>query len=73
MSTRLLDILPDSNRKPYDMYDLIKLIVDDGEWLDLKPQWAKTIITCLARMGGRPVGIVANQPRQLGGDRKSVV
>ena len=34
---------------------------------DLKPQWAKTIITCLARIGGRPVGIVANQPKQLGG------
>jgi acetyl-CoA carboxylase carboxyltransferase component len=33
----------------------------------LKPQWAKTIVTCLARFGGRPVGIVANQPRQLGG------
>jgi acetyl-CoA carboxylase carboxyltransferase component len=49
------------------MYDLIKLIVDDGEWLDLKPKWARTIITCLARMGGRPVGIVASQPRQLGG------
>jgi acetyl-CoA carboxylase carboxyltransferase component len=49
------------------MYDVIRRIVDDGEWLDLKPQFAKTIITCLARMGGRPVGIVANQPRQLGG------
>src|SRR3954463_15808581 len=67
MEDALLDILPDSNRKPYDMYDLIKLIVDDGEWLDLKPKWARTIITCLARMGGRPVGIVASQPRQLGG------
>ncbi len=63
----LLDLLPESNRKPYDMYDLIRLIVDDGEWLDLKPKWARTIITCLARMGGRPVGIVASQPRQLGG------
>ena len=67
MEDALLDVLPDSNRKPYDMYDVIKLIVDDGEWLDLKPKWAKTIITCLARMGGRPVGIVAYQPRQLGG------
>ncbi len=63
----LLDVLPESNRKPYDMYDVIRRIVDDGEWLDLKPQWAKTIITCLARFDGRPVGIVANQPRQLGG------
>jgi acetyl-CoA carboxylase carboxyltransferase component len=67
MEDALLDILPESNRKPYDMYDLIKLIVDDGEWLDLKPKWARTIITCFARMGGRPVGIVASQPRQLGG------
>src|SRR5512133_2744068 len=67
MDDELLDVLPESNRKPYDMYDVIRSIVDDGEWLDLKPQFAKTIITCLARMGGRSVGIVANQPRQLGG------
>jgi acetyl-CoA carboxylase carboxyltransferase component len=67
MDEDLLDVLPESNRKPYDMYEVIGRIVDDGEWLDLKPQWARTVITCLARMGGRPVGIVANQPRQLGG------
>jgi acetyl-CoA carboxylase carboxyltransferase component len=67
MDDALLDVLPESNRKPYDMYEVIRRIVDDGEWLDLKPQFARTIITCLARMGGRPVGIVANQPRQLGG------
>ena len=63
----LLDILPDSPRQPYDMYEVIRRIVDDGEWFDLKPRWARTIITCLARMGGRPVGIVANQPKHLGG------
>ncbi len=63
----LLDVLPESNRKPYDMYDVIRRIVDDGVYFDLKPQWAKTIITCLARFGGRPAGIVANQPRHLGG------
>jgi methylmalonyl-CoA decarboxylase subunit alpha len=63
----LLDILPDSNRKPYDMYEVIARIVDDGAYFDLKPQFAKTVITCLARFGGRPAGIVANQPRQLGG------
>jgi acetyl-CoA carboxylase carboxyltransferase component len=67
MDDELLDVLPDSPRKPYDMYDVIARIVDDGRWFDLKPRWARTIITCLARMGGRPVGIVANQPRQLGG------
>jgi acetyl-CoA carboxylase carboxyltransferase component len=63
----LLDVLPDSPRKPYDMYEVIRRIVDDGLWFDLKPRWARTIITCLARMGGRPVGIVANQPKHLGG------
>ncbi len=63
----LLDVLPESNRKPYDMYDVIRRIVDDGEYFDLKPQFAKTVITCLARFGGRPAGIVANQPRHLGG------
>ena len=46
---------------------MIRRIVDHGEWLDVKGAWARTIITCLARMGGRPVGIVANQPRHLGG------
>jgi methylmalonyl-CoA decarboxylase subunit alpha len=63
----LLDVLPDSNRTPYDMYEVIRRIADDGAYFDLKPQFAKTIITCLARFGGRPAGIVANQPRQLGG------
>src|SRR3954465_1581499 len=67
MDEELLDILPDSPRKPYDMYDVIGRIVDDGNYLDMKPQFAKTIITCLARVGGRSVGIVANQPKQLGG------
>jgi acetyl-CoA carboxylase carboxyltransferase component len=67
MDDELVDVLPDSPRKPYDMYDVIRRIVDDGFYFDLKPRWARTIITCLARMGGRPVGIVANQPRQLGG------
>jgi acetyl-CoA carboxylase carboxyltransferase component len=63
----LLDILPDSPRKAYDMYKLIAAIVDDGEILDVKPRFARSIITCLARFGGQPVGIVANQPSHLGG------
>jgi acetyl-CoA carboxylase carboxyltransferase component len=67
LDEELLDVLPDSPRKPYDMYDVIRRIVDDGHYFDLKPRWARTIITCFARMGGRPVGIVANQPKHLGG------
>src|ERR671932_753201 len=67
MDEELLDIVPESPRHPYDMYDVIERIVDDGEYFDIKPKWARTIITCLARFGGRPVGIVANQPKQLAG------
>jgi len=63
----LLDLLPESNRKPYDMYKLIRSVVDGGDFLDVKPRWARSIITCLARIGGRSVGIVANQPMYLGG------
>ena len=59
----LLDILPDSPRKPYDMYEVIGRIVDDGRWFDLKPRWARTIITCLAR-DGRPAGRHRRQPAE---------
>src|SRR3954462_8870992 len=69
----MVEVLPESNRKPYDMYEVIRRIVDDGVWFDMKPQFAKTIITCFARIGGRPVGIVANQPKQLGGILKNEI
>jgi acetyl-CoA carboxylase carboxyltransferase component len=67
MSEKLLEIVPDSSRKPYDMYEVIAEIVDDGLYFDLKPKWAKSVITCFARFGGQPVGIVANQPKHLAG------
>jgi acetyl-CoA carboxylase carboxyltransferase component len=67
MSEQLLDIVPESSRQPYDMYEVIREIVDDGEFFDIKPKFAKTLITCLARFGGMPCGIVANQPKQLAG------
>jgi acetyl-CoA carboxylase carboxyltransferase component len=63
----LLDILPESTRKPYDMYKLIRAIVDHGDIFDIKPRFARSIITCFARIGGRSVGVVANQPNYLGG------
>jgi methylmalonyl-CoA decarboxylase subunit alpha len=63
----LLDIVPDSQRKTYDMYEVIRRIVDDGDYLDIKPRWARPIITCFARFGGRPCGIVANNPKGGGG------
>jgi acetyl-CoA carboxylase carboxyltransferase component len=63
----LLDLLPDSTRKPYDMYKLIRAIVDKGDIFDVKPRFARSIITCFARIGGKSVGVVANQPMHLGG------
>ena len=63
----LLDVVPENPRSFYDMYAVIKAIVDDGAILDIKKKWAKSIITCFARFGGRPAGIVANQPKSLGG------
>ncbi len=63
----LLDVIPAEQRKPYDMYEVISRIVDHGKILDLKPRWAKPIVTCLARIGGYPCGIVANNPRHTGG------
>ncbi|MFC1822383.1 carboxyl transferase domain-containing protein, partial [Thermodesulfobacteriota bacterium] len=59
---KLLDIVPMSHQRMYDMYRVIHAIVDYGKIFDIKSNWAKNMITCLARMNGRPVGIVANQP-----------
>jgi acetyl-CoA carboxylase carboxyltransferase component len=63
----LLELLPESTRQAYDMYSLIHAIVDHGRFFDLKPKFARAIITGLARIGGRPCGIVANNPKQMGG------
>lgn len=59
---KLLKILPDSPKKVYDMRRLIPLIVDEGNFFEIKPNFARNMITGLARMNGKPVGIVANNP-----------
>jgi acetyl-CoA carboxylase carboxyltransferase component len=63
----LLDVLPSSPKRTYDMYRVIRAIVDHGVIYDLKPGWGRNMITCLGRLGGRPVGIVANQPLFMAG------
>jgi propionyl-CoA carboxylase beta chain len=63
----LLDVIPDSATKPYDMHDVIRPIVDDGVFLEVHQDYAGNIITGFARLGGRPVGLVANQPAVLAG------
>jgi acetyl-CoA carboxylase carboxyltransferase component len=65
-SDRLLEgvekIVPANMRQAYDMRKLIKKMADDSHVFEIKPTWAKNIITAFIRMGGRPMGVVANQP-----------
>ncbi len=63
----LNDIVPVEANKPYDMADVIQLLVDEGEFLEVQSRFAKNIITAFAKLGGMPVGIVANQPKHLAG------
>lgn len=63
----LNDIIPDSPNKPYDMYQVIGSIVDDGRFFEIHKSYAKNIIIGFAHMNGRSVGIVANQPKILAG------
>ena len=60
-------IVPDDPSRAYDMHEVIDAIVDDGEFLELQPGWAQNILTGFARIGGRSVGIVAQQPLVLAG------
>ena len=61
----LNEIIPDNPNKPYDMYQVIGSIVDDGRFLEVHKSWAKNIIVGFAHMNGRSVGIVANQPTAI--------
>jgi acetyl-CoA carboxylase carboxyltransferase component len=61
------DVVPSESRRAYDVRAALAGIVDEDSLLELSPRWARNVVTCLARIDGRPVGIVANQPRFLGG------
>jgi len=63
----LLDIVPDEPSKPYDMHDVIRRVVDSGTFFEVQRDYAGNLLTGFARLGGRPVGIVANQPSNLAG------
>jgi propionyl-CoA carboxylase beta chain len=65
--TVLDTLVPPSPNQPYDMLDLIHAIADDGYFLEVHQHYAKNILVGFARLGGRPVGIVANQPAFLAG------
>lgn len=63
----LNSIVPDDSAKPYDMKDVIKRIVDAGEFLEVHQHYAQNLVVGFARMAGKPVGIVGNQPAVLAG------
>ncbi len=63
----IYDIVPTAPRRAYDVKAVIEQVVDGGDFFEMKAQWARNIVTGLARVGGQPVGIVANQPKVLGG------
>jgi propionyl-CoA carboxylase beta chain len=63
----LLTLVPDNPNKPYDMHDVIRRVVDDGELLEVHRDFATNLIVGFARLGGHPVGVIANQPAVLAG------
>ncbi len=67
MDAGLNTLLPDNPNMPYNMKDVIKMIVDRGEFYEVHEHYAKNIITCFARFDGQTVGIIANQPSVMAG------
>jgi acetyl-CoA carboxylase carboxyltransferase component len=67
MDDELGSIVPDSAMKPYDMKEIIRRVVDGGEFLEVQEHWARNILIGFARLGGRSVGIVAQQPAAMAG------
>jgi methylmalonyl-CoA decarboxylase subunit alpha len=69
--TRLLPdlaaLMPSEPNKPYDIRDVIARVFDSGDYFEVQSLFARNILTCFARLGGRSVGIVANQPKSMAG------
>ena len=65
--TGLEGVIPSDPQKPYDVHLVIEQIVDDGEFLEIQPDYARNLVTGYARLDGQTVGIVANQPDYLAG------
>lgn len=61
------DSIPASTRQVYDVRDVLAPMIDGGRHLELAARWARNLVTTLARLDGRPVGVIANQPLHLGG------
>ena len=63
----LTHLIPDRAQEPYDMHEVIRRVVDDGEFLEIFPLWAMNIVVGFARLDGRTIGIVGNQPKVIAG------
>jgi propionyl-CoA carboxylase beta chain len=63
----LIDLVPDSPNQPYDIREIVRRVVDDGEFMEVQPAWAESLVVGFARLNGRSVGIVGNQPLHLAG------
>ncbi|WP_139891590.1 MULTISPECIES: acyl-CoA carboxylase subunit beta [unclassified Bacillus (in: firmicutes)] len=63
----IADLIPQNQNAPFNMYDLINQLIDEDSFCEIKKMFAPELITGLARMGGKPIGIIANQPRVKGG------
>jgi acetyl-CoA carboxylase carboxyltransferase component len=61
------ELIPADENKPFDMYELIDALIDGGSFLEIHSRWAREVIVGFARLDGRPIGIVANQPKVKGG------
>ncbi len=67
MDGDLATIVPENPNKPYDMRDVVSRIVDDGDFFEVQEHFAKNIVVGFSRLGGRPVGVVGNQPAHMAG------
>jgi acetyl-CoA carboxylase carboxyltransferase component len=66
-SEKLRDIIPADPNKAYDVTEIISEVVDNGDYLEVHPLYARNMVTCFARLNGRSIGIIANQPQFLAG------
>lgn len=60
-------IIPDNPNQPYDMHEVIQQLIDEGSWMEVQKDFAENIIVGFARIGGRSIGVLANQPAHLAG------
>ncbi|MBV8339548.1 MAG: acyl-CoA carboxylase subunit beta [Candidatus Eremiobacteraeota bacterium] len=63
----LIDVIPPNSNQPYDMHEVIRRVIDDGEFFEVQALYGGSLLVGFARLDGRPVGVVANQPKVLAG------